>query len=119
MSIDEQSLGSWTRRRFVQMAAVGAVSAGVSPLAHAESAGEHDTMIDVPFEKRNPRIAMIGVGGRGTSLLGNVLAADGQVVAVCDIVSQKAEHAASMVVAAGQKKPKLYTNGPHDFETML
>jgi hypothetical protein len=119
MSIDEQSLGSWTRRRFVQMAAAGAVSAGVSPLVHAESAGEHDTMIDVPFEKRNPRIAMIGVGGRGTSLLGNVLAADGQVVAVCDIVSQKAEHAASMVVAAGQKKPKLYTKGPHDFETML
>jgi predicted dehydrogenase len=119
MNIDEQSLGSWTRRRFVQMAAAGAAIASVSPLAHAESAGEHDTMIDVPFEKRNPRIAMIGVGGRGTSLLGNVLAADGQVVAICDIASEKAEHAASLVVASGQKKPKLYTNGPRDFETML
>jgi predicted dehydrogenase len=119
MNIDEQSLGSWTRRRFVQMAAAGAAIASVSPLAHAESAGEHDTMIDVPFEKRNPRIAMIGVGGRGTSLLGNVLAADGQVVAICDIANEKAEHAASLVVASGQKKPKLYTNGPRDFETML
>jgi hypothetical protein len=119
MSIDEQTLGSWTRRRFVQMAAATAVTAGVSPMAHAEDAGEHGTMIDVPFEKRNPRIAIIGVGGRGTSLLGNLLAADGQVVGVCDIVSEKAEHAASMVVAAGQAKPRLYTDGPHHFEAML
>ena len=33
----------------------------------------HGTMIDVPFEKRNPRIALIGVGNRGTSLLNNLL----------------------------------------------
>jgi predicted dehydrogenase len=119
MSIDEQFLGSWTRRKFVQMATAGAVSASVAPLAHAQNAGEPETMIDVPFEKRNPRIAIIGTGGRGTSLLGNVLAADGQVVAVCDLASEKAEHAASLVVASGQKKPKLFTNGPHDFENML
>ena len=37
-------------------------------------------MIDVPFEKRNPRIAMIGTGGRGTSLLGKLLAADKHVM---------------------------------------
>ena len=118
MSID-QALGAWTRRRFVQMAAASAVSAGASPLAHAGATVQHRTMIDVPFERRNPRIAMIGTGGRGTSLLSNLLAADGQVVALCDIVREKAENAASLVVASGQLKPKLYTNGPHDFETML
>jgi hypothetical protein len=62
---------------------------------------------------------MIGTGGRGTSLLGNLLAADGQVVALCDIVEAKAEHAASMVEAAGQKKPALYTKGPHDYENLV
>jgi predicted dehydrogenase len=119
MSFDERDLASWTRRRFVQLATASAVSAGVSPLAQAQDAAPHPTMINVPFEKRNPRIAMIGTGGRGTSLLRNLLATDGQVVAVCDIVQEKAEHAASLVVAAGQPKPRLYTKGPHDFEAML
>jgi predicted dehydrogenase len=119
MTMDEPTLESWTRRRFVQIAAASAASISVAPLAHAESETEHRTMIDVPFEKRNPRIALIGLGGRGTSLLGNLLAADGQVVALCDIVPAKAEHAASLVVTAGQPKPRLYTRGPHDYESML
>lgn len=121
MNFDERSfgLGSWTRRRFVQTGAATAIAANMIKLAHAKETSGHRTMIDVPFEKRNPRIAMIGVGGRGTSLLGNLLAADGQVVAVCDVVKEKAQHAASMVVAAGQKSPELYTDGPHAFETML
>jgi predicted dehydrogenase len=103
----------------VQTGAATAIAANMMNLAHAKETSGYRTMIDVPFEKRNPRIAMIGVGGRGTSLLGNLLAADGQVVAVCDVVKEKAQHAASMVVAAGQKSPELYTDGPHAFETML
>jgi predicted dehydrogenase len=119
MGADESTFGSWTRRKFVQAAAVSAVSANIAQHTHAEAASAQGTMIGVPFSKRDPRIAVIGTGGRGTSLLGNVLAADGQVVAVCDIVKSKAENAASMVVAAGREKPKLYTDGPHDFENML
>ena len=64
-------------------------------------------------------MAVIGTGGRGTELLRNLLAADAQIAALCDVVSEKAEHAAAMVVAAGQKKPALYTNGPHDYEALL
>jgi len=131
MNFDEQNLGleSWTRRKFMQMSGASAVSLSALKLADAESAPPHHakaeiatghkTMADVPFEKRNPRIGLIGTGGRGTSLLKNLLAADGQVTALCDIVAEKAEHAASLVVAAGQNKPALYTAGPHDFEKML
>jgi hypothetical protein len=121
MSFDELNSGleSWTRRRFVQLGAASAVSLGVMNLAHAEQAPRGRSMMDVPFEKRDPRVAMIGLGGRGTSLLGNLLAADAQVVALCDIVKEKAEHGAGLVVAAGQKKPELYTAGPHDFENLL
>lgn len=111
-------LESWTRRRFVQMSAATAVGANLSGLAQAESTGT-TTMIDVPFEKRNPKIALIGTGGRGTDLLENLLAADAQIIALCDVVKPKAEHAASLVVAAGQKTPDLYTDGPHAFEAML
>jgi hypothetical protein len=119
---DEQirKFGDWSRRDFVQLAAASAVGAGVTRYrARAEGLSVRGAMIDVPFEKRNPRIAMIGTGGRGTSLLGKLLAADAQVVAVCDIVQEKAEQAATMVTVAGQQKPKLYTNGPHDFENMM
>jgi hypothetical protein len=121
MIFDEQSLGlgSWTCRKFAQMRAASAVSASVGHLAHAEESTTHGTMIDVPFERRNPHIAMIGTGGRGTALLVNLLAADGEVVALCDIVKEKAEHAASMVQASGQKMPVPYTDGPHAFEAML
>jgi predicted dehydrogenase len=90
-------------------------------LAHAsgKDAITLGTMIDIPFEKRNLRIAFIGTGKRGTSLLENLLAADGQVVALCDVVPEHAQHAASFVVAAGQAKPQLYTDGPYAFEAML
>ncbi len=112
-----EQMGRWSRRKFMQVSAAAAVSASIAPSAHA--AARAGTMVGVPFEKRNPRIAMIGTGGRGTSLLGNLLAADGQVVAICDVVQAKADHAAGLVVAAGQATPKLYTDGPHAFEQML
>ena len=112
---------AWTRRRFMEVGAIGAVGAVATTHASAAApaASASGTMIDVPFTRREPRIAMIGTGGRGTSLLGNLLAADGQVVALCDLVQAKAEHAAGLAVAAGQKAPQLYTEGPHAFEAML
>jgi len=111
---------SWSRRRFVQMGTASALAAGINPsLEAAASPTGKPTMIGVPFDKRNPRIAIIGVGGRGTSLLENLIAADAQVVAICDVVKEKAEHAAGLVEKDGRKRPDLYTAGPHDFETML
>ena len=119
--MDEITLGtsSWSRRRFVQLGAASAISTGIAHSLPAKKSAGHHTMIDVPFEKRNPRIALIGTGGRGTSLLKNLVAADAQMVALCDIVKEKAEHAAEIVVKSGQKKPDLYTDGTHAFETML
>ncbi len=123
MNMNEQNPGleSLSRRNFFKMGAASAVVLGVmkSARANAQEATVHGTMIDVPFEKRNPRIAFIGTGHRGTSLLKNLLDANAQIVALCDLVQEHADHAASLVVAAGQPKPQLYTGGPYDFETML
>ena len=128
MKSDEQNpgSGSLSRRNFFKMGAASAVSLSVLNLARANAQGVaaqdatvHGSMVDVPFEKRNPRIAFIGVGHRGTSLLKNLLAANAQVVAVCDLVQDAADHAASLIVAAGQPKPALFTAGPYAFETML
>jgi len=71
------------------------------------------------FERVNPRLGLIGTGGRGTALLENFLAADVQVNALCDIVPDKAKHAQSLVTQAGQKAPELYTDGDHAFENLV
>ena len=123
MTIENHELGNgWTRRRFMQAGVAGAVIAQAAQHGLPQESPlpvVRETMIDVPFQQREPRIGLIGTGGRGTSLLGNLLAANAQVVAICDVVKEKAEHAASLVVAAGQKRPELYTDGPHHFESMV
>lgn len=119
---DEGTLYSWTRRRFMQASFAGAVIAQAVPRGFGQDSplpAERETMIEVPFQQREPRIGLIGTGGRGTSLLENLLAANAQVVAVCDVVKEKAEHAAGLAVAAGRKRPDLYTDGPHHFESLV
>jgi predicted dehydrogenase len=76
-------------------------------------------MVQVPFSGKTPRVGLIGTGGRGTSLLNNLLAADVQVAALCDIVPEKAQHASELVTKAGQPSPAVYTEGDHAFEKLL
>lgn len=94
-------------------------SAAAIATASAKAAVATQTMADVPYERKDPRIAFIGVGGRGTSLLKNVLAADGKVVAVCDIAEDHAARAQKLIVAANQPSPELYTRGDHDYERLV
>ena len=109
----------WTRRRLMQLGAAGAMSLGAPRLAQAAETAVHRGMMNVAFEKREPRVALIGTGGRGTSLLGDLLAAGAQIAALCDIVPEKAEHAASLVVAAGLKKPALPHSNDEDLKKSL
>ncbi len=74
-----------SRRRFLQIAAATVTTAtALTPQGNAPS------VIDMPFSAANPRIGIIGVGGRRTVLLKNLLAADVQVKALCDTVRDKA-----------------------------
>jgi predicted dehydrogenase len=55
------------------------------------------------------RFGFIGVGGRGTALLRNLLEAKlGDVVAVCDIKPEHAKRAATLITGAGQKEPQQF-----------
>src|SRR5437764_4638359 len=113
-----------SRREFIRIGAAGALAAAV-PQMNAEPGGEDPqparaaTMINVPFEKAAPRVGMIGTGGRGTNLLENLLGADAKVLALCDVVREKAEHAQSLVTKTGQPSPTLYTEGEHAFEKLV
>jgi hypothetical protein len=114
------ALNDVSRRNFLRLGGITAVGLSI-PALHAESTTPHaSSMIGVPFAPvRDPRIGIIGTGGRGTSLLENLLAADVKVLALCDIVRAKAEHAQSLVVKAGQPSPELYTDGDHAFESLV
>jgi len=115
--VNMSTLGG-SRRNFLKLGSAGAVAAS---LARGGPAGEDKpgrSMIGTPFERMQPRLGLIGTGGRGTNLLENVLAADVQVNALCDIVASKAEHAQSLVTKAGQKAPELYTADEHAFEKL-
>jgi predicted dehydrogenase len=65
------------------------------------------------------RVGMIGVGGRGMSLLGELLNIDGvAVTAVGDVVPQRVAAAQARVVAKGQPSPAGYSKGETDFENL-
>jgi hypothetical protein len=78
------------------------------------------TMMGVPFEKRaKVRFAIVGCGGRGTSLLHDILGVEGvEVKAVCDVVPERVARAQAMVAKAGQPAPDGYTKGERHFEEL-
>lgn len=103
-----------SRRRFLQITAASmTTAAALNPQPNVPS------VIHMPFQAVNPRIGVIGLGGRGTVLLQNFLAADVQVNALCDIVREKAESAQALVEQAGQKRPTLYTDGDRAFTALV
>jgi predicted dehydrogenase len=79
------------------------------------------SMLGVPFARHETvRLAIVGTGLRGTSVLGEWLAVDGvRITAVCDVVPEKAARAAKMVTDAGHPAPAIYTSGERDFERLV
>ena len=65
------------------------------------------------------RIGFIGMGGRGMSLLGNLLDLDRvEIRAVCDIVPDRVQRAQERVLARGQPEPAGYAKDEVDFEKL-
>jgi hypothetical protein len=65
------------------------------------------------------RVAFIGLGGRGASLLRTFLAIDQvRVTALCDIAGEKLVPAQALIKKAGQRPAALFSNGERDFENL-
>lgn len=110
--------------------AAGAASAAIAVTATPSHASDSpapaelassSTMMGVPFERHQAvRVAIVGTGLRGSSVLGELLAVDGvQITALCDIVPEKVARAAKRVTDAGQPAPALFTAGERDFERLV
>ena len=72
-----------------------------------------------PIEK--VRIGIIGMGGRGNSLMGNLLQmkADVEIRAVCDIYPERAKAAQGRVVKAGFNKPQAYSGDENIWKKLV
>ena len=115
-----------SRRSFVKRTAIG--GAGLllatdilgSDLGAGTPKSTNSTMMGVPFEARERvRLGIIGVGGRGSSLLQDLLAIEKvEVKAICDLVPEKVARAQKAVTNAGQAEPAGFPKGEKDFENL-
>jgi predicted dehydrogenase len=98
------------RRDFLK---VGTIAAGVALASPTRGSALVDDVKPV-------RIGCVGVGGRGTGLLGVLLGMRGvEIPAVCDIDPAAATRAQELTVRSGRAKPDLYTRGDEDFKRLM
>jgi len=89
------------------------------PEAHSRQIA--DSMVGVPFEPRETvRIAIVGTGLRGRSMLNEWLGVDNvRITALCDLVPEKIERSKQMMQRAGHTyEPAVFTAGERDFENL-
>jgi predicted dehydrogenase len=115
-----------SRRGFMKCAAMGGAGVvfanEVVPTDSSASTTDraNATMIGVPFEAREQvRLGIVGVGGRGTSLLHDLLAIEKvEIKAICDLVPEKVARAQKAVTNAGQPQPRDFSKGEWDFKNL-
>ena len=101
--------------------ASGAPSSAL-PLALPEPAAAAPTMIGVPFEKRDVvRIAIVGTGLRGRSVLRELLGVDNvRITALCDTVPEKLDRAVKLMRDAGHTyEPARFSGDEHAYEQLV
>ncbi len=113
-------------------AALGASVAGFPGIAEAITAGHapelappapagRQSMKGVPFARHQTvRIAIVGTGLRGRSILSELLAIEGcRVTVVCDVAPEKAQRAVKMMTDKGQPAPAVVVAGDRGFEQVV
>ncbi len=121
-----------SRRELLRSAALGSIGLGLigKPGIAAEKSEElletliagtppkAKSVIGVPFEKHDTvRLAIIGTGLRGRSVLNEFVNVPGvKVTVLCDIVQEKADKARALIVKAGQPPPAVIVKGERGFE---
>ena len=107
-----------SRRDLLKLASLAAVGAGM-----ARSQGATKSMADVPFKpSETVRLGVIGIGGRGGSLIDNFTAVKGvQITALCDTVKEKVLAAQAKLDRAGKASQPiaLFHSDEHAFENLV
>lgn len=99
------------RRHFIQKTTAATVGMGLASPYISKSLAEPDKKI---------RIGMVGVGGRGTGLLGILLTMEGlEFPAICDINIDNLKKAQDLVEKAGHKRPEGYFRDEQSFQQLM
>jgi len=113
-----------SRRQFLKTgSSVGlGLTFGGLQLTASASQPQSDTSNKInlsPIDK--VRIGIIGMGGRGNSLMGNLLHMkdDVEIRALCDIYPERAKAAAQRVIKAGQHKPETYSGDEYIWKKLV
>ncbi len=125
MEIDKES-NHISRRDFMKCTAVASASLVLAPdtlvpvtaADVAKAAG--GTMAGAKFEPRDQvRLGIIGMGGRGASLLQDLLAIENvEIKAICDLVPERVARSQKAVTEAGQSPPAGFSKGEWDFRNL-
>ena len=115
-----------SRRGMMQaVGACGAAALGAGLVAGANAApppratGQKTALGLKHPPMKQVRVGMIGVGGRGMGLMGQLLNVEGvAVTAVCDVVPNLVAAAQARVVAKGQPSPAGFSKNESDFENL-
>jgi len=115
-----------SRRSFLKQTAIGGAGLVIATevlgrnLGAAPPKSGNSTMMGVPFEAReHVRLGIIGVGGRGSSLLQDLLAIENvEIKAICDLVPEKVAKAQKAVTDAGRAEPAGFSKGELDFKNL-
>ncbi len=97
-------------------------TAAANPDLAPPAPARRETMKGVRFNRHEQvRFGIVGTGLRGRGeVLGDLLAIEGvKIVAVCDVVPEKAARAVKMCTDRGQPAPAVYTDGDHAFEKLV
>jgi len=99
-----------TRRHALQLAAATGLTLSLGAAMHAD-----DT------SAKSVKLAFIGVGNRGASLLHQLLAQDPavRIPAICDIDEKALNRALDAVEKARGSRPEGYSKGPEDYRRLL
>ena len=108
----QERTSSVSRRDFVKNIALGTAGALLLKQRHALGA--------TAAPGQPLRVGFIGVGGRGSHLLSQVLSIDGvEVTAICDINPGNLKRAQRMVEEKGGKSPDGIGDTPYDYRKLL
>ncbi|MFD7868668.1 Gfo/Idh/MocA family protein [Streptomyces sp. NPDC057682] len=104
----------------VGLGAAAPATAAPAAAAPRRAAGQK-SMIGVPFEAHDTvRVAVIGLGNRGSGMTTGWAAVPGAVVtAVCDIRADRAKRTADQLVAAGKPRPAEFGGSADSYAQML
>jgi len=113
--------GKASRRDWLRIASLGGMAVAQVSAAPQQPARGAASVSGMKFEPRDiVRLGVIGVGGRGNSLVDNFSAIPQvRVTALCDVVPDKVARTQARLERKGKQPPALYSNGDHAFEDLV